>query len=53
MVWLDRLETEHDNFRAALTWSLDQDEIEAGLRLAGELRRFWEFRSHLTEGAPG
>ncbi len=48
--WLDRLETEHDNFRAALEWSrTDPGGIEAGPRLAGALWWFWEVRGYWTE----
>jgi predicted ATPase len=50
-VWLDRLETEHDNLRAALAWSeAARDGIEAGLRLAGALRWFWYINGHWSEG---
>jgi non-specific serine/threonine protein kinase len=51
LLWLNRLEMEHDNLRAALTWSMERDEIEAGLLLAGELWLFWEFRGHIAEGS--
>jgi non-specific serine/threonine protein kinase len=47
--WLDRLDTEHDNLRAALQWCLATD-LEGGLRLAGSLWLFWERRGYLAEG---
>jgi non-specific serine/threonine protein kinase len=49
-VWLERLEREHDNLRAALAWSLAGCDPEAGLQLAGALLFLWTFHSHLTEG---
>jgi len=49
-VWLDRLEVEHDNLRAALEWSTESAQVEIGLRLGGALRRFWETRGYLAEG---
>ena len=44
-VWLDRLEVEFDNIRAALAFSLaDPDGAEPGLRLAAGLRWFCNMR---------
>jgi non-specific serine/threonine protein kinase len=47
--WLQRLETEHDNMRVALTWAMTHD-INLGARLARALWRFWELRGHWKEG---
>jgi predicted ATPase/Tfp pilus assembly protein PilF len=49
--WMDRMEQEHDNLRAALEWSKTApgaDEI--CLRLAGALGLFWEVHGHFSEG---
>jgi predicted ATPase/DNA-binding XRE family transcriptional regulator len=49
--YLNGLEAEHDNMRAALEWSLSQaDYGEARLRLAGALFSFWEQRGYISEG---
>ncbi|HEX5504771.1 MAG TPA: tetratricopeptide repeat protein, partial [Thermomicrobiales bacterium] len=48
--WLDRLEREHANFRAALGWALDSGAAETGLRLAGALHWFWYTRGYFAEG---
>jgi predicted ATPase/DNA-binding NarL/FixJ family response regulator len=49
-LWLNWLEAEHDNLRAALAWSLEGDRIEAGLRIASALVRFLEIRGYIQEG---
>jgi predicted ATPase/DNA-binding CsgD family transcriptional regulator len=47
--WLDRLQAEHDNLRAALAWAIER-EPELALRLAGGLWRFWSQRGYWSEG---
>ena len=50
LAWLDALEAEQDNLRAALAWSQAQPgETGAGLQLAGALSEFWEKRGYATE----
>ncbi len=49
--WLDRLELEHNNLRAALAWSLSAGgATREGLRLAAALWRFWYVRGYFAEG---
>ncbi len=48
-VWMDRLEVEHDNLRAALGWSRDSGAAQMALELAGALFWFWYFRGDLAE----
>jgi predicted ATPase/transcriptional regulator with XRE-family HTH domain len=51
--WLDRLEAEEGNLRAALGWShaaASDVDAEVGLRLAGALLKFWQLRGRLSEG---
>ncbi|HEX5839824.1 MAG TPA: tetratricopeptide repeat protein [Anaerolineales bacterium] len=48
--WKNRLELDHDNLRVALAWSLESNQIEAGLKMAGALAWFWHGKGHLSEG---
>lgn len=47
---LVQLSREMDNFRAALRWFQEHDELEQGLQLAGALWRFWFLQGALSEG---
>ncbi len=50
-LWLERYETEHDNLRAALDWSLtSEDRVYLGLRLVERLGWFWNARGYFSEG---
>jgi len=48
--FLDRLDSEHDNLRAALDWLEASGETQLALQLTGALARFWFMRGHLAEG---
>ena len=52
MAWLDRLDTEYDNLRATLDWSLTDRtaDVAIGLRLAAALTYYWEIRGLGLEG---
>ncbi len=47
--WLDRLEVEHQNIRAAIDWYAQHEPCDA-VRLAAAMSRFWGVRGHFTEG---
>lgn len=48
--WLECLEREHNNLRAALGWLLDSGDTEAALRIVGQVQNFWVVHDHLSEG---
>jgi predicted ATPase/class 3 adenylate cyclase/DNA-binding CsgD family transcriptional regulator len=48
--WLDRLDAELGNLRAAIAFSLAQADLAPGLALAASLRVYWVHR-HVAEGA--
>ncbi len=48
--WLDRLEAEHDNLRAALAWASAQADGAVSVQLVNALGWFWYFRGYLSEG---
>lgn len=49
-LWLARCDVEIDNFRSALDWLFENQDLDWGLRLSIALFRFWEMREHLIEG---
>ncbi len=49
--WLDRLDAELGNLRAAITFSQTHADPAPGLRLAASLRVYWAARGHAAEGA--
>jgi predicted ATPase/class 3 adenylate cyclase len=49
LMWVNRLEVEHDNLRSALGWGLESDP-EAALQMVCSLAGFWLSRSYMTEG---
>jgi predicted ATPase/DNA-binding CsgD family transcriptional regulator len=49
-LWVAWIESEHDNLRSALSWALESEQIESGLRVAIALYQFWTIRNFATEG---
>nr|MBA2374329.1 tetratricopeptide repeat protein [Chloroflexota bacterium] len=47
--WLDRLERDHGNLRAALTWAVERPEPAVAVRLVFALWRFWQQRGYQNE----
>ena len=50
LLWLDRLNADHDNFSAALRYALDRRDGELGLRLVASLMWYWVMLDFDTEG---
>ncbi len=50
LMWLERLEGEHDNLRAAMRWLLGEGESERVARLGWALWLFWWIRGFFSEG---
>ena len=51
LMWLAQIETEHDNVRTALRWSLDAGDVEVAAHLGAAMARFWTRRRFLNEGS--
>ena len=49
LAWLDRLETEHGNLGAAMSWLVEQDQPEPAIQLSWATWRFWWLRGHAEE----
>jgi predicted ATPase/class 3 adenylate cyclase len=49
-IWLDRLESEQDDLRAAILWARENRLTIQGAQLADALSLFWLMRGYLTEG---
>ena len=50
IAWLDRLDAERDNLRAAFAWALERNDADTALRLANALGSFWMARGTVSEG---
>jgi predicted ATPase/DNA-binding CsgD family transcriptional regulator len=50
VVWLARLEKEHDNLRAAMRWLLREGDTETAVRFAWVLWLFWWYHGYQGEG---
>jgi predicted ATPase/class 3 adenylate cyclase len=48
--WIDRVELEHDNIRAALEFAITSGRADDAARIAYALWRFWQARGYLREG---
>ncbi len=50
LLWWERIDTELDNLRQAMTWGLESDEPLIALLIAEAFWRFWWFKSTWGEG---
>ena len=49
-IWYDRIEAEHDNFRAVLEDALEHGRTDVALRICAAIRHFWWTRGYWSEG---
>ena len=49
-IWLEKLEQELENLRAALDWLIAHEQVELALRFCGALWRFWRLYGYWSEG---
>lgn len=47
--WLERMESEHDNIRAAQSWLAERGEVETEIQFAGAVAYFWFVRGFHIE----
>jgi DNA-binding CsgD family transcriptional regulator len=50
VAWLERFELDHDNLRAAISWSLEQCNLQGAAQLGWALWLYWWIRGHFAEG---
>ncbi|WP_054537344.1 ATP-binding protein [Herpetosiphon geysericola] len=50
VTWLNLLEKEHGNIRAALEWSISHTIVDVMVKMSGSLWKFWYTRGYITEG---
>lgn len=48
--WLDRINEDHENLRAALSFSIAAQDAETAQIMCGAIWRFWQMRGFLSEG---
>ena len=48
--WFTKIRYEQDNLRSVLAWSLDDGDINFGLRLVDSLREYWYLIDNISEG---
>ena len=49
LAWLNRLETEAGNLSAALSWLMDQDQLDQAITFIWMTWRFWWLHGHVAE----
>ena len=48
--WVRRLNRDHENLKSAISFSLEAGDVDAAMRIAGALGRFWAIVGNWTEG---